>query len=286
MTTTIFPVILSNGEQVFAVPGGSLGAQQLTIACTTYPSAGTALIEYRSPGNTAWQTAYKGAATALTVERVMYVGDVASQFRVTLEGVVGGAGATFAVSDLATAVPPGAWEGTRGLIVQPYTEANVKNGMQYYLRAAWPLTDVIPTTESRKVWVKTGTQKVLVKLRDLQFVAEELRLELFRAPVTVTGGIDLTIQNYNSINPVVTTTVAKKNVTTVSDGVPFDAGDPEYFYGAAASPQRVAASIPQGRERVIPPNTEFIVKITNTGSGSARVQYFLDWFEGEPDLPT
>jgi hypothetical protein len=37
--------------------------------------------------------------------------------------------------------------------------------------------------------------------------------------------------------------------------------------------------------RILPANTEFAVVITNTGAGNARVQYFLDFYEGEPDLP-
>jgi len=35
----------------------------------------------------------------------------------------------------------------------------------------------------------------------------------------------------------------------------------------------------------LPANAEFIVAITNTGSGAARAQYFLDYYQGGTDLP-
>lgn len=182
-------------------------------------------------------------------------------------------------------IPDGAFSGLRGIITQPYTEANVKNGLQYNLRATWPLTDTIASGTTRKVWFKTTTKPVIIKLRELQFIAEELTLRLFRGPTTVTLGTDLTVHGYNAASQVPTTVLAKKNVTTVSDGTEFDAGNAESFFGSANDPQRGVAFALQGRERILPANTEFIVSITNSGTGAARVQYFLDWYEGGTDLP-
>lgn len=192
--------------------------------------------------------------------------------------------------DARSGIPPGAFTGLRALTVQPYTEANVKNGLQFYVRAVWPTADPIVTGEpgSRLIWFKTGAKQIVVKLRDMLYVAEELRLRLFRTPTGVTGGTDLVIHNYNGVNPVATTCLAKKNVTVTTLGTEFDGGDPEYFFGEATSGNRTPTSIPQGRERILPPNTEFIVQLTNlsTGGGSAaRVQYYLDWYEGGTDLP-
>lgn len=181
--------------------------------------------------------------------------------------------------------PDGAFSGLRAIITQPYTEANVKNGLQFNLRAVWPLLDVIAAGTSRKIWFKTNAKPVIIKLRDFQYVAEELKLELFSAPTGVSGGTDLAIHNYNAVNPIATTVQAKKNVTITGNGTPFDAGDPEYFFGGANDPQRQAASIPVGRERILGANTEFAVVLTNTGTGNARAQYFLDWYEGGTDLP-
>lgn len=173
--------------------------------------------------------------------------------------------------------------GVGAFVVQPYTEANVKNGLQFYLRASWPLADTIAAGSTKKIWFKTGSKPVIIKLRDFQFLAEELNISLFSSPTGVSGGTAITISNYNGINPVATTVQAKKNVATTADGTPM--GDPEYLFGSSSAPQRAAASIPQGRERILPANTEFIVAIASSGSGIARAEYFLDWYEGTPDLP-
>jgi hypothetical protein len=126
---------------------------------------------------------------------------------------------------------------------------------------------------------------VLAKTREFSYISEEIKLELFSAPTEVAGGTTINVINYNGISPVATTVQAKKDVTVTGNGVPIDSADPEYYYGSNSAPQRVASSIPTGRERVLPPNTEFLVLITNTGTGDARVQYFLDWYEGDTDLP-
>lgn len=188
--------------------------------------------------------------------------------------------------DASSGIPSGAFSGTRALTVQFYPEANVKNGLQYNLRAVWPIADSIASGTSRKVWFKTTTKPVIIKIRDFQYVAEELKIELFQGPTGVSGGTVLGIHNYNGVNPVATTVQAKKNVTITSNGTQFDHDDPEYFFGSANDPQRQSATaFPLGRERILPANTEFAVVISNTGTGVGRVQYYLDFFEGGTDLP-
>lgn len=212
----------------------------------------------------------------------------ASRIKIDLTGVTGYT--TYRViiwrtNDPLDMTPDGAFSGLRAIITQPYTEANVKNGLQYSLRATWPLADAITAGSTRKVWVKTTTKPVIIKLREFQYIAEELTLRLFGAPTGVAAGTVLSIHNYDGVGPVTTTCQAKKNVTTTSDGAEFDAADAEVFFGSSTAPQRNVAVALQGRERILPANSEFIVSITNTGSGSARAQYFLDWYEGGTDLP-
>lgn len=180
-------------------------------------------------------------------------------------------------------IPQGAFVGLRAMTMQPYTEANVKNGLQYFLRASWPLTDEILPGTTRKIYFQTGSKTILVKLREFQYIAEEMKIAIFAGPTGVTGGTPLTINNYNNVNPVTTTVLATKDVSTVSDGTQFSPD--EFFFGSQSAPQRVAGAIPLGRERVLPPNSEFIVAISNTGTGNVRAEYFLDWYEGGTDLP-
>lgn len=210
------------------------------------------------------------------------------RIRLNLTGVTGYADYRAEVIRMAEPIPmipDGAFTGLRGIITQPYTEANVKTGRQFYLRAAWPKGGEIAAGSTAKIWFSTGASPVIVKSRVIEFDAEELKVGIFSGPAGVTGGTTITPRNYNRVNPVLAVSQCKKNVSTTTDGTAFDPDDPEYLFGASNSPQRTPGAILQGRERVLPANTEFIVAITNTGSNIARVQYFLDWYQGETDLP-
>lgn len=282
---------------IYEIPRGSLETGPMSL---DYDS-GLATIQYYNAGGveiTPTGVATISVSPTLTGENFKTVyQEAAGQW--AFEGPCGRLRVSLAGTNAATAyvrvwrgddarsgIPAGAFTGLRAMTVQFYPEANVKNGLQYNLRAVWPLADVIATGTSRKIWFKTNAKPVIVKIRDFQYVAEELKLELFSGPTGVSGGTDLLIHNYNGVNPVATTVQAKKNVTITGNGTQFDGADPEYFFGSANDPQRQSATaFPIGRERILPANTEFAVVISNTGTGSARVQYYLDFFEGGTDLP-
>lgn len=286
--TTRIALPVTNGVTTFEL-NDFVGYQMLIPLFATPPTAGRMKIEYQQFTAGPWRTVPEANNLDLTTNPVAIIGGVVSALRFTLTGMSGGAG--LVVVAVASdqwphgGMPAGLFTGLRAITTQPYTEANVKNGVQYSLRAVWPLADQIAAAGVRRVWFKTGSKPVLIKLRDVQFVGEELTIQLFSGPTGVSGGTNLAISNYNGINPVTATAQAKKNVTVTGNGTEFGGSDPEYFFGSANAPQRNAASIPQGRERVLPANTEFLVVITNTGTGTARLQYFLDWYEGGTDLP-
>lgn len=279
--------------QELVIPGGADGSAQLTIAFGAAPSAGTVSVTYRRPGETTFNALSKYTALPLAgagVVRGRVDGPVAS-LRITFTGLTGGV-APVAWFDT-DAMPAGLYNGLAAMTMQGYAEANVKNGVQFDMRACWGLFNasppgtggVIPTGSTRKILFQTGAKTVLIKLRELQYIAEEVVLRLFRAPTGVTGGTALSINNYNARNPVASTVSATKNVTTATDGTEFNATDPEVFFGSSNNPQRNQATALQGRERLLLPNTTYLVTITNTGSGDARVEYHLDWYEGDTDLP-
>jgi len=176
-----------------------------------------------------------------------------------------------------------AFSGNAGMVVQPFTEANIKRGVQYYLRAAYPTASSVAGGESKKILFATGAKPVLVKLRVFEYIGEEFSISLFSNPVVTGSGDPVTVSNWNVVNPVATTSSARKNVTTSSDGTQI--GDTEYFFGSQQQNSRDVHSIPEGRERVIPANSEFLVVIKNENGQSGRCQYFLDWYEGGTDIP-
>lgn len=279
-----YPLDLVATPQVVPLSGASGPFHNIILAFDTAPSAGTVLIEFRNLGNPTWRALSHANGVSITSGffQVRIDGSAAA-LRITFTGLVGGAGAR--VWDDVRDVPDGIYGGLAAITVQPYTEANVKNGLQYDMRATWTLASVIPTGQVRKISFQTGAKHVLIKLREFQYIAEEMTLRLFRGPTGVTGGTPLSINNYNARNPVASTVSAAKNVTTTTDGTEFNAADPEVFFGAQTNPQRNQATALQGRERLLLPNTAYLVTITNSGTGDARAEYHLDWYEGDTDLP-
>lgn len=174
--------------------------------------------------------------------------------------------------------------GQRAVTIQPYTEANVKNGVQYFLSANWPTADEIANgpANARNIVFSTGSKPVAVKTRIVSYIGEEFVLELFTNP-DFTGGTAITPGNYNFVNPVPTTITALKDATINSPGTAFP-GEPDYYYGGTQTNFRQSSAIPDGRERILPPNTDFLVRITSV-VGTGRFSYYLDWYEGDPDLP-
>lgn len=170
-------------------------------------------------------------------------------------------------------------DGNKSITVQPYTELNIKNGLQFYIRASWPLADTISAGSTRKLHFAFGNKTILVKRRIFDYISEELQIVVSANPTGVSGGTGLTVRNWNAKTPQTSIATVTKGVTTTSDGTPID--DPEYFFGGGATGQRIQSSIPEGYERVIPPNSEYIVAITNTSTSTARAQYALTWYEGE-----
>lgn len=177
-------------------------------------------------------------------------------------------------------IPDGSFSGSRAMITQGYNEANAKLGRQQYVRVAWPLADPIVGGTPRKIHFRTGALPVIFKGRVFDYVSEEMTVELYEGATGITGGTPVTVRNFSRVNPVASLVAITKNVTATDNGVPID--DPEYFFGsAAAAPQRAAASIPSGRERILKPNTSYLIVV----SGAGRAQYMGDWYEGAPDLP-
>lgn len=171
--------------------------------------------------------------------------------------------------------------GLRAINVQSYNESNVKLGLQYYLKANWPDSDKITNGTPRNIIFQTGSKPVIVKTRIVSYVGEEFQLDIFSSP-TFTGGTSKAVGNYNTVNPVPTTVAVLKDATVTDDGIALD-DESDFYYGGTTG-NRNAQAIPDGRERIIPANSTFMVKVSSN-SGSGRFSYFLDWYEGEPDLP-
>ena len=170
-------------------------------------------------------------------------------------------------------------KGIRAFIVEPFDTVNIKRGLQFYLRSSWPTSDPIAPGTPRYVYFKTGAKPVIVKSRIVSYIGEEFELSILANPtITPATGTPITLSNLNRINPQETTVTAIKDPVVTDEGVSIE-DEPEYYFGGASGFFRDANSIPPDSERIIPANTEFLVKI----EGDGRFSYRLEWFEGEPE---
>lgn len=171
--------------------------------------------------------------------------------------------------------------GLRALTVQSYTEANVKNGLQYETSS-----DVVALTASTgriDIIMITGSKPVIVKSRVIDFVGKKIRSSVFRAP-TYSGGTPATIYNLNDINPIVTTVSVLSGATITNTGVEF--GAPNVIYGSDLQGNSVQGTFAvSGQERVLRSNTTYLLRLENLGDTVANVASYLTWYEGAPDLP-
>lgn len=168
-------------------------------------------------------------------------------------------------------------KGVRAWIVERFDAVNIKKGLQFYLRASWPNDDPIAQNTPRYVYFKTGAKPVIVKSRIVSYIGEEFALSIFTNPtITAATGTTINPTNLNVINPQATTVTALKDPTVTDDGAPIE-DEPEYYFGGTSQGNRDANSIPPESERIIPANTEFLVKI----EGDGRFSYRLEWYEGE-----
>lgn len=178
--------------------------------------------------------------------------------------------------------PPGVYSGLRALTQQGYIEANTKAGLQFYIQYGLPQ---LPATSGvHKILFTTGAKRVLIKARELYGNGGVFSLQVFKQPTApAPGGSTIVVQNYNDITPVATTVSVLGGVTTTSNGTPW--GDPQRLFGSAASGQRAGSGLAPGGDRILKPNSSYLIEIKNTGSGTADIDYFLSWYEGGTDLP-
>lgn len=283
MTLSI-PLDLVTTPQILPIPGGSVGSHMLYLAFATAPSAGTVKVEYRPIGATAWKTLSKVNNVSITSGELAFRLDgVVGSLRLTFTGLVGGAGPLLWFTD-AGAPSDKLFVGLAAMTVQTYLEANVKNGLQFFIQLALPQLAALGT---HKLLFTTGAKQVLVKAREMYGLGQFISLQVYKQPnAPAPLGTLVAVQNYDDVAPVATTVTIRSGVTTVSDGTPW--GDPQRLFGSSQAGGRVGSGLAPGGDRRLKANSTYLVVFRNTdsgGSGTADIDYFLSWFEGDSDLP-
>jgi hypothetical protein len=283
--SSVFPVILQNGQQTFP-NGGAKDAQQVTIVANTPPGAGTVTLDYQLIGSTSWTRGDTATNQPLTAPVIINVPPGVANYRLTIAGLTGGAGMYMYAADVdPTGIPPLAFAGLRAINVQTYIESNVKLGQQFYIQSQ------IPVMEHGTLYnatFKTGALPVLVKDRQVYGNGNAWSYQAFKAPTGVSGGTPITIQNFNDINPGTSLCTLTTGVTATGYGTPW--GDAQRVFGSNSATNRVGQGLVPGGDKILKPNSTYLIQFNNfdttTGAaGEANIDYFLSWYEGQPDLP-
>lgn len=168
------------------------------------------------------------------------------------------------------------YNGLKAFTVQPFIEANVKNGTQWELSfennnvASGASVDIIKTT---------GSKHVLVKNRILHFTGSELDVAVYKNTI-FTGGTTVPIYNLNTQIGGTPLTTVKTAATVTSVGTEVAAR--VHAYGTDTNVNQAVGSFNvSGIERVLAPNTTYMLRMTNQAATAVKISGYITFYEGE-----
>ena len=170
-------------------------------------------------------------------------------------------------------IDPRVYTGVLAVTTQSFTEANVKNGVQYYISESFD----IPQSTFKYIKFATGAKDTIVKLR---IVATSGGLEylVFRSPtITPATGVPFDIFNLNDIDPKPVEMTISEDPTVTDEG---DRWDVVTAFNQQGNQSGGGVFQSSGIERILKPSTDYLVKFTNTDNATIQVQYTVSWYEG------
>jgi hypothetical protein len=283
MSSITFEIPLANGVHTHDIENVT-GYHQIMLGFTQYPTAGRMAIEFQPIGVDGWFPIPEAQNLDLSLPRYAIAFGGIHRLRFTISGLSGGVGLFCQVITTqqwpGIAMPPGLFEGLRAMTVQNYTEANVKNGVQY--EASSNTAALVAGASIDTIFI-TGAFPVLIKNRIVQFNGNSLLTRVYRAP-SYTGGTPAAYFNMDDIGPVAGGVQILSGATVSAAGTEF--GAPTYSIGSTdVGNSSLSTFSTQGVERRLRPNTAYLQRITNDSAATQRVTSYLSWFEGGSDLP-
>lgn len=175
--------------------------------------------------------------------------------------------------------PLGAFEGFRALTTQNYIEANIKLGFQH----EWSniVLSLAGEANNDTIFI-TGALPTILKSNRIGYTGTGVTGYVYETP-TYTGGTSSPIQNPNSINPVATLNQILTGATVSATGTLIFA--PEYSLGSTSQQSKGSPSRQLGQEKVLKPNTTYLLRITSLDAQIQGITSALSWYEGPVDLP-
>jgi hypothetical protein len=285
-----FTIPLQNGPYEYDVPAADEGApfHRLYLGVSVAPSAGLLAVQIQFPGSDVWVAVPElGAIDLSQVAGVVSVAFTAplGRIRFVVSGTVGGSGLVAhlhsAQNWFGNGMPDELFTGMRAMTIQGYTEANVKNGVQFEVSSYIP---ALPSLASVVTLFRTGDKPVAVKARIVGFDGAGVTARVYKNP-TYSGGTPVTTFNLSDINPQASTVEVLAGATVTNLGTEF--GAPSYMIGSTAPGNQTLGSFGvAGQERDLAPNRVYALELTSTDATDAqRVGAYLSWYEGGLDLP-
>lgn len=180
-----------------------------------------------------------------------------------------------------TEAPDGLYSGLRAMTVQSYTEANVKNGVQYEVSS---YNAALGANGNQRTIFITGAKPAAIKARLVAFDGAGIEARVYKAP-TYSGGTSVPYFNLSDINPVTGGVQILAGATITAPGAEF--GARSYLIGSIQPGSQSAGSFSvAGQERSLAPNTTYMLELISMDTAKAqRVSAYLSWYEGGLDLP-
>ena len=170
--------------------------------------------------------------------------------------------------------------GTFALTSQNFTELNVKRGRQFFINEV--VNEIPDTTNNTKEYLfRTGPDPIILKARVLKTNSDDIEYEVFTGGTLAftDDGSAISIRNANAVDAVATQSQAFEDPTYTGTG---NRTEIDWLPGSVGVGNRSeGAFVTDGFEKILPGNTEFLVRVTNLGSNPSKFYYFLSWYEGE-----
>ena len=173
------------------------------------------------------------------------------------------------------------YTGLQAFTTQPFIEANVKNSTEWELSF---LESGLGAGLSIDSILSTGSQTVLVKSRQIAFNNESMTADVFEG-TTFTGGTPATIYNMNRVTPNAPEFTVTSNVSVTTTGTQI-AATTFGLGGEGAGNRPIGSFAVTGVERVLKPNTDYLLRITNTAAVAQDIAVYATLYEGplSPDI--
>ncbi len=171
--------------------------------------------------------------------------------------------------------------GSFALTTQNYTELNVKKGQQFFFV---DVTLGIPGDGGTKEYLVRTTEPVILKQRIYKTNTNDVDYEVFvGGTLNITDpGTPAIIRNANGVNPNTTNLQGFEDPVYTGEGFLIDL---DWIPGSFEAGNRTNGGFStEGYEKIIPGNTDLLIRFTNNSIDTLKLYYYLTWYEG-PIVP-